>query len=73
MLIINLKDLMVKKGAREGKRISYKDIFETTQIRVPTLSRIANDQKYNISREHIEKLCIYFDVTVDQLISILPD
>jgi putative transcriptional regulator len=73
MLIINLKELMIKKGALSGKRVSYSDIESKTGIKSSTLSRIANDPKYNISRKHIEKLCAFFVCTPNDLMTIIPD
>lgn len=73
MVIVNLKQLMIRKGAVEGRRISYKDIENVTGIGVSTLSRIANIPGYNIKKEYIEKLCKYFDVPPDELMTILPD
>ena len=75
MLIIHLKDLMIRKGALEGKRVTYNDIEKATGIKVSTLSKIANDQNYNISRIHIEKLCNYFGYTndINKLMSIISE
>ena len=73
MLLVNLKQLMLLKSAREKKRIYYKEVSKETGISVSTLSRIASNPKYNVSKEHIEKLCKYFDVTPDQLMTIIPD
>ena len=72
-LIINLKHLMTHKGAEWGKRIYYKDISAETGITVSTLSRIAVDPKYNISKAHVEKLCNNFNVTPGALMTIIPD
>ena len=76
MLIIHLKDLMIRKATCEGKkRLSYKDVETDTGIKISTLSKIANDQEYNISRKHIEILCGYFNCIndINQFISIIPD
>jgi len=73
VLIVNLKALMVAKSAKTGRRLSYADIMRETGIRESTLSRIANDTKYNVSREHIEKLCRYFGCTPNDLITIVQD
>jgi len=72
MIIVNLKELIVKKGAVEGKRISYAEICKETGIGISTLSRIANKPGY-VKAEYIEKLCKYFSVTPDQLMTIIPD
>ena len=73
MVIVNLKQLMIRKGAIEGRRISYKNIEDATGIGVSTLSRIANKPAYNIKKEYIEKLCKYFGCTTDEFMTILPD
>lgn len=73
MLIVNLKELMVKKGAIIRRRIAYKDINEATGIGISTLSRIANNPNHNISKAHIEKLCKYFDCSTEDLMTIIPD
>ena len=73
MVIINLKELIVKKGAIEGKSIFYDDIKKATGIGTSTLSRIANKPSYNVKVEHIEKLCKYFECTPDQFMTIIPD
>lgn len=73
MIIVNLKDLMIKKGAITGKRLSYDDISSETGIGASTLSRIANKPGYNIKAEHIEKLCQYFACTPDELMTIIPE
>ncbi len=73
MIIINLKELMVKKSAIDGKRLSYDDLSESTGIGLSTLSRIANKPGYNIKSADIEKLCLYFDCTPNDLMTIIPD
>ncbi|KPA11105.1 Helix-turn-helix type 3 domain protein [Candidatus Magnetomorum sp. HK-1] len=76
MIIIHLKDLMIRKAMSEGKkRLAYKDVEAVTGIKISTLSKIANDQDYNISRKHIELLCKYFDCvdSINKFMSIIPD
>jgi len=72
MVIVNLRDLMIKKGAVERKRITYEDVKNATGIGVVTLSRIATKSNYNIKTKYIEKLCDYFQCTTDQLFTIIP-
>ena len=74
MIIYHLKDLMLKKAATSGgKKITYEDIEAETGISKVTLSRIASKRGYYTGMENIEKLCIYFDCTPDQLMTIIPD
>jgi putative transcriptional regulator len=67
MLMVNLKALMERKSAVEGKRVTYGVIEEETGIRALTLSRIATNQSYNISRHDIEKLLDYFECQPNDL------
>jgi DNA-binding Xre family transcriptional regulator len=71
MLIINLKALMVRKSAIDGKRLTYKLMEKDCGIRALTLSRIASNQSYNISREDIEKLLLYFDCQPSDLFTLI--
>jgi DNA-binding Xre family transcriptional regulator len=67
---------MITKAMSEGtKRLSYKDVESATGIKISTLSKIANDQEYNISRKNLESLCVYFNCeeNINKLISIIPD
>jgi len=73
MLIINLKGLIEKKGAIERRKITYKVIEQETGIKALTLSRIATNHNYNISRKDIEKLLIYFNCQPNELMTLIPD
>lgn len=71
MLIVNLKALMERKSAVDGKRTTYKTIEEATGIRALTLSRIATNPAYNISRVDIEKLLHYFECQPNDLFAVI--
>ncbi len=73
MVLLNLKALIERKSAIEGKRITYKTIEEETGIKVLTLSRIATNHDYNISRKDIEKLLIYFDCQPNDLMTLIRE
>ena len=71
MLIVNLKALIERKSAIEGRRITYKVIEKETGIKALTLSRIATNHNYNISRKDIEKLLIYFNCQPNELLALI--
>ncbi len=74
MIQFNFKQLVADKEFKEKRRISIKEISEKTEISRTTLSKIANSKGgYSTSSEYIEKLCNYFNVTPDQLMTIVPD
>ena len=60
MLIFNIKGLIERKSAVERRKITYKVIEQETGIKVLTLSRIATNHNYNLSRRDMEKLLLYF-------------
>ncbi|MCX5814144.1 MAG: helix-turn-helix transcriptional regulator [Proteobacteria bacterium] len=73
MLIINIKGLIEKKSAIERRRITYKAIENETGMKVLTLSRIASNHDYNISRKDIEKLLLYFRCQPNELMTLIPE
>jgi len=73
MVKYNLKALISDKEFAEDRRITYKIISEETGISKTTLSKISSVKGYNASADIIEKLCIYFNVTPDRLMTIIPD
>jgi DNA-binding Xre family transcriptional regulator len=73
VLIINLKGLIEKKSAYERRKITYKVIEQETGIKVLTLSRIASNHDYNISRKDIEKLLLYFHCQPSELFTLIPE
>ncbi len=73
MLILNLKALIERKSAIERRRITYKVIEKETGIKVLTLSRIATNHNYNISRKDLEKLLIYFNCQPNDLLTLIEE
>ena len=74
MIKYNLKELIAKKEFEEKRRISLSEVAKEIGISRVTLSKIANSKgNYSTKTEYIEKLCEYFDVTPDQLMTIVPD
>ncbi len=73
MLLVNLKALMEKKSAVDKRRITYKVIEEETGIKALTLSRIATNHNYNLSRKDIEKLLVYFNCQPNDLLTLIRE
>ena len=59
----------------KGKRtIPIREVAEKTGISGVTLSNIANSKgDYNTSSDIIEKLCLYFGCTPNDLMTIVPE
>jgi putative transcriptional regulator len=73
MLIFNIKGLIERKSAVERRKITYRVIEQETGIKVLTLSRIATNHNYNISRKDIERLLLYFNCRPDDLMTLIPE
>jgi len=73
MLIFNIKGLIERKSAVERRKITYKVIEQETGIKMLTLSRIATNHNYNLSRRDIEKLLLYFRCRPDELMTLIPE
>jgi len=73
MIKYNLKALISDKEFHEDRKITYDEISKKTGISRQTLSKIASTRGYKTNTENIEKLCTYFNITPDKLMSIMPD
>ena len=73
MLIFNIKGLIERKSAVERRKITYRVIEQDTGIKELTLSRIATNHNYNISRKDIERLLLYFNCRPDDLMTLIPE
>lgn len=73
MIKYNFKSLLADKEFGEDRKIKYEEISKATGISRQTLSKIAGARGYKTNTENIEKLCLFFDCTPDQLMTIIPD
>jgi len=64
---------MMRKSAETNTKITYADISKATGVSKITLSRMSSKRGHSPSAEVIEKLCIYFNITPEKLMSIVPD
>jgi putative transcriptional regulator len=65
----NFKNLILKRSADKGKRITYKDISKATGITISTLSRFAVKPTYSPRYEYLVKLSNFFEVPINQLVT----
>lgn len=67
MVELKLHMLMAKN------RVTQKELSEATGIRQATISAYYNDTSKHIVKDHIDILCKYFDVDVNELIEYKKD
>jgi DNA-binding Xre family transcriptional regulator len=74
MIQFHFKRLLADKEFREKRTITLIEIAEETGISRVTLSKIANSRgDYNTTSDNIEKLCLYFECTPNDLMAIVPE
>jgi putative transcriptional regulator len=74
MIQFHFKKLLAEKEFNEKRTISIREVAKKTQISRVTLSKIANSKgDYNTTTDIIERLCLYFSCTPNDLITIVPD
>lgn len=73
MIRFRLREMIIDKEFKEGRRISLDEIARETGIHRTTLSRIAGQRGYNTTTDNIDKLCRYFGCPVGNLMEYVPD
>ncbi|MHB8628702.1 MAG: helix-turn-helix domain-containing protein [Aggregatilineales bacterium] len=73
MIVSQLKELILKKQATEGREIAYDEIVAATGISKSTLSRLANNRRVRYDAHVLSELCRYFECGVGDLIKYYPD
>ncbi|CUB06672.1 DNA-binding transcriptional regulator, XRE family [Marinomonas fungiae] len=68
MLRFKIKELISKKSFNENRRITIGEVAEETGVSRVTLSKMANQRGYNTVTDNLDKLCIYFDCEVSELV-----
>lgn len=67
MIRYRLRELMADLQFKEGKRVTFDEIAQQTEIHRTTLSKIANQRSYNTSTDNIDRLCKFFKCQVGDL------
>lgn len=67
MIRFRLKELIADKGFQENRRVTLDEISKETGIHRTTLSKIANQRGYNTTTDILDKLCVYFEVDLQEL------
>jgi len=74
MIQFHFKHLLADKEFKEKRTIPIREVAEKTGISGVTLSNIANSKgDYNTSTDIIEKLCLYFGCSPNDLMTIIFD
>ncbi|MCP4378066.1 MAG: helix-turn-helix transcriptional regulator [bacterium] len=67
MIRFRLKELIAEKEFSDGRRVTLDEIAKEIGISRNTLSRIANNRGYNTTTDVIDRLCLFFDCSVEKV------
>lgn len=67
MIRFHLKQLIADAEFEQDRRITLDEIARETGIHRTTLSKIANQRGYNTTTGNIDKLCSFFECSVNEL------
>lgn len=73
MIRFRLREMIIDKEFKEGRRITLEEIARGTGIQRTTLSRISGQRGYNTTTDNIDKLCRFFGCSVDKLMEYVPN
>jgi len=68
-----LKEVIADREFRERRVISLKEVAEATGVHRVTLSKLANNKRYNVGIETVEKLCAYFECDVGDVVEYISE
>ena len=69
MIRFHLKELIADKEFAEKRRITIGEISKETGINRMTLSKIINHPGHSTVTDNLDKLCNYFDCSIEQLVT----
>ena len=72
MIRFRLRELMADKGFRERRVITMIEVANATGINRMTLSKIANHPGYSTVTDNLDRLCDYFQCSLEHLAEYVP-
>ena len=73
MIRFRIQELLAEKQFKEGRRVTLVELSKATSINRVTLSKMVNQRGYSTVTENLDRLCRYFDCSLDQLAAYVRD
>lgn len=67
MIRFKLKERIADKEFSEDIRVTISQVAEATGIHRMTLSKMINQRGYNTGTENLDRLCKYFDCSIEEV------
>ncbi len=73
MIRFKLGEMIEKKQFADGRRVTINEIAVATGLNRMTLSKILNQRGYGTGTDTVDRLCIYFNCRVEDLMEHVAD
>ncbi|MFC4653936.1 helix-turn-helix domain-containing protein [Rheinheimera marina] len=73
MIRYHLRRCIGNYESKTGAPLQIAELAERTGVHRATLSKMLNRPRCNITTDVINRLCVFFNVSVDELIEYVPD
>jgi len=73
MIRFRLQEMISEKSFRENRRVTIGEVATETGINRMTLSKMINHKGYSTVTDNLDKLCVYFNCNVVDLLEYIPD
>ena len=73
MIRVKLREAMENYRLETGKRLTYAELANMSGIGAGTLSSIGSRLDYQANLATVEKLCLTLDISLGDLLEIIPD
>jgi len=64
---------MSDKGFKENRRVTIQEVAEKTGINRMTLSRLINKRGCNSTTDNLDRLCVFFECDINDIVEYYPD
>ena len=73
MIRFKLGEMIEKKQFSEGRRVTINEVAVATGLNRMTLSKILNQRGYGTGTDTVDRLCLYFNCRVEDLMEHVAD
>lgn len=73
MIRCNLRVLIAQHETNTGTRLTYRDLADALDLSPTTVSNWANNKMKGFEAETLSKMCAFFDVGIDGVLTYFPE
>ena len=73
MIQYKIKELLAKKSAQDGRKISLSEVAKKIGVQRAAMSKLASTSGYVTTTRTLNALCKYFGCKIDELVEYVDD